>query len=162
MQDDWAELSEIEARVTAADRLDLHFEHRDALDVERGSWRLADYLRGFAKLRVRVADHELSGEVISVGKDWVHLTNAVVCLDACDALLPSGSGSCESSVLEFRQAVRHLAGRIPREMVLRNGLSQLATIEWVARDFMQVRSDAGRTLIPLAQVAVIFGRVEIG
>jgi hypothetical protein len=142
--------------------LDLHFEHRDALDVERGSWRLADHLSGFARLRVRVSDHELGGEILGVGRDWVHLSNAVVCLDACDALQPSGSGAASTTVLDFRQAVRHLAGKVPREMVLRNGLSQLVTIEWVARDFLQARGTSGRMLIPLAQVAVIFGRVEIG
>lgn len=161
MQDDWVELSEIEARVTAQDRLDLHFEHRDALEVERGSWRLADHLCGVREVHARVGDHAFSGLVLAVGPDWVHLTSAIVCLDACDALLPSGTGAAGTTVLDFRKAVRQMAGRIPRELLLRNGRSQMVTIDWVARDFMQVGSEAGKALIPLAQVAVIFGRVEI-
>lgn len=161
MQDDWAELSEIEARVTAADRLDLHFEHRDARDVARGSWRLADYLRGCGHVQLRVGDRTVSGEVLTVGADWVHLTSAIACLDACEELVPSGTGGAGTTVLDFRKAVRQMAGRIPREIVMRSGRSQLVTIDWVARDFMYVRAEARRALIPLAQVAVVFGRVEI-
>jgi len=162
MQDDWAELTEIEARVTAQDRLDLHFEHRDALDVERGSWRLIDYLGRFRELRVRVGDHSVRGEIVTVGPDWVQLATALVAVDACELVVPQGSGRPTSTVLQFRQAVRQLAGRVPREVILRNGQSQVMTIDWVANDFMQVRIDAHPMLVPLRQVAVVFGRPEIG
>jgi hypothetical protein len=161
MQDDWAELSEIEARVTAQDRLDLHYEHRDARDVERGSWKLADYLRGCREAKVTVGERSVAGGILTVGTDWMHLTSAIVCLDACEGLVVSGVGNANTTVLDFRKAVRQLAGRIPREIVLRSGRAQLVAIDWVARDFMQVRSEAGKALIPLSQVAVIFGRVEI-
>lgn len=160
MHDDWAELSEIEARVTAQDRLDLHYEHRDARDVERGSWRLADYLRGCREVQAVVGEHRIDGGILTVGADWMHLTSAIVRLDACESLIASGAGNANTTVLDFRKAVRQMAGRIPREIVLRSGHSQLAAIDWVARDFMQVRSEAGKALIPLAQIGVIFGRVE--
>lgn len=161
MQDDWAELSEIEARVTAQDRLDLHYEHQDARDVERGSWRLADYLRGCREVQVTVGERSVGGAILTVGADWMHLSTAIVRLDACESLAVSGVGSADRTVLDFRKAVRQLAGRIPREVVLRSGQSRLVAIDWVARDFMQVRAEAGKSLVPLAQVAVIFGRVEI-
>lgn len=161
MQDDWAELTEIEARVTAQDRLDLHFEHRDALDVERGSWRLIDYLGRFSDIRVRVGDHSVRGEIVAVGPDWVQLATALVAVDACDFVVPHGAARPTSTVLQFRQAVRQLAGRVPREVILRNGQSQVMTIDWVAKDFMQVRIDGAPVLVPLGQVAVVFGRPEI-
>lgn len=161
MQDDWAELSEIEARVTAQDRLDLHYEHQDARAVERGSWRLADYLRGCREVQVTIGARCVAGAILTMGADWMQLSTAIVRLDACESLTVSGVGSAGTTVLDFRKAVRQLAGRIPREITLRSGQSRLVAIEWVARDFMQVRSDSGKELIPLSQVAVIFGRVEI-
>jgi hypothetical protein len=66
-----------------------------------------------------------------------------------------------ATVLQFRQAVRQLAGRVAREVVLRSGQRHLMSIDWVARDFMQVRLDGRVAVIPLAQVAVVFGRLEI-
>jgi hypothetical protein len=162
MQDDpWAELTEIEARVTAQDRLDLHYEHRDALDVERGSWGLAEFLSTAAELQVQVGEHYVRGEILAVGPDWVQLPTALVAVHACDVLVPIGSGQRLATVLQFRQAVRQLAGRVAREVVLRSGQRHLMGIDWVARDFMQVRLDGRVAVIPLAQVAVVFGRLEI-
>jgi hypothetical protein len=162
MQDNpWAELTEIEARVTAQDRLDLHYEHRDAVDVERGSWNLTDFLGTAAELQVRVGDHHVRGEVLATGPDWVQLPTALVAVHACDVLIPIGTAKRPPSVLQFRQAVRQLAGRVAREVVLRNGQRHLMSIEWVARDFMRVRIDGQAAVIPLAQVAVVFGRLEV-
>lgn len=160
MQDDWVELSEIEARVTAQDRLDLHYERQDALDVQRGSWRLADYLGSCTDLLVRVGQHSVRGEVLSVGEDWVQLPTALVSVGACDVLVPHGTGENRSTVMQFRQAVRKAAGRVPREVVFRGGQSQLMSIEWVGEDFMRVRIDGQSALVPLAQIAIVFGRID--
>lgn len=162
MGEQWPDLSDIEARVTASDRLDLHFEHRDALDVERGSWNLAEHLQRFAELQVCVGDHTVRGGLLAVGSDWVQLTTAIVRLDACDEIRPFGSGQPVSTVLSYRQAVRQLAGRVPREVVLRRGRSQLMSIDWVARDFLQARVEGRPALIPLGQIAAVFGRIEFG
>ncbi len=162
MQDQWAELSEIEARVTAQDRLDLHYEHRDAVDVERGSWRLLDYLRSFSEVHVRVGDHSVRGQIVSVGPDWVQLPSALVAIHACEIVIPDGSAQAEANRLQFRQAVRQLAGRAAREMILRNGRSYLVGIDWVAEDFVHIRLDGRPAVIPLGQIAVVFGRVEVG
>lgn len=160
MQDSWGELSEIEARATAQDRLDLHYEHRDALDVERGQWTLSDYLRGFAEVQVKVGDHSVRGQILAVGPDWVHLPTALVSLTSVEILLPKGVGQAERTVLQFRQAVRQLAGRVAREVVLANGRSHMMAVEWVASDFLHARIDGAAAVIPLSEVAVVFGRLD--
>lgn len=156
------DLTEVEARATAADRLDLHFEHRDALDVERGSWPLTEYLRRFAEAHVTVGEHCVRGQILSIGPDWVHLTTALVRLDAVGLIRPGGVGRPASTVLDFRQAVRQAAGRVPREVVLADGQARLLVIDWVARDFVHVQSEGRAGLIPLGQVAAVFGRIEVG
>lgn len=164
MQQEWDDFREIEALVTSQDRLDLHYEHRDALEVERGSWLLAEHLRGFSDAQVWVGDHCVRGELLCVGPDWMQLASGIVSLDACEMLQPVGrlAEPRPRTVLEFRQAIRQLAGRVPREIVLRNGQSRLLTLEWVGRDFVAVRSDGRPAVVPLVQIAVVFGRVEIG
>jgi hypothetical protein len=156
------DLSEVEARATAADRLDLHFEHRDALDVERGAWSLSGYLARFAAAEARIGDHTVRGDLLAIGPDWVQLATALVRLDACDVLRPVGEGRPPATVLDFRQAVRQAAGRVPREVVLTGGRAHLLVIEWVARDFVHVRADGAPGVIPLRQFAAVFGRIEVG
>ena len=46
--DAWAGLTAEEVRATAMDRLELHYEHQDALAVERGKWRLSEHLCRFS------------------------------------------------------------------------------------------------------------------
>ncbi len=159
---DLPDLSEIEARATAADRLDLHFEHRDALDVERGGWRLTEHLSRYAALQVGIGDHAVRGEILTLGPDWVHLTTALVRLSACDVIRPLGTGQPPTTVLDFRQAVRQAGGRVPREVVLVGGRARLLVIDWVARDFVHVHEDGTAGLIPLGQFAAVFGRIEVG
>ena len=156
---DLSDLTDMEARVTAQDRLDLHFEHQDALSVERGSMTLAQMVRRASHLRATVGPHTFDGEILVVGEDWVQLSTAVLRLGACDLLQTVGSGRPEASVLTFRQAIRQYAGRIPREVVGPRGESQVVVIEWVAADFLHVRAQDRQSLIPLAQVAGVFGRL---
>ena len=154
---DLSDLTDMEARVTAQDRLDLHFEHQDALSVERGSMTLTRMVRQAGRLRAAVAGHSFDGEVLAVGEDWVQLSTAVLRLAACDRLQTVGSGEPDASVLTFRQAVRQYAGRIPREVVGLRGDSQVVVIEWVAADFLHVLAQDRPSLIPLRQVAGVFG-----
>ncbi len=88
--DDWPDLSEAELRATALERLDLHFEHQDALAVERGRWRLADHLRRFSALRVRAAGRTIAGEVRSIGADWAIFSVTSVPKAAASSSTPSG------------------------------------------------------------------------
>ena len=159
---DLPDLTDVEARATAADRLDLHFEHRDALDVERGAWLLADHLRRYADLQVSVGEHVVRGRIVGVGPDWVHPTTALLRLQACSMLRPSGQGSPPQTVLEFRQALRQAAGRVPREVVLADGQARLLIIDWVGRDFVHVQQDGRPGLLPLGQIVGVFGRIEVG
>jgi hypothetical protein len=163
MDDDWTELTEIEVRVTATDRLDLHFEHRDALEVERGSWSLCEYLSRHATVEAEIAGLTLHGPVLTVGGDWFQLPTSLVRAQACTAIRTGQRAAhrAPTSPLEFRQALRHLAGRIPREVVLVGGRSMIVQVEWVAGDFAHIRSQSRTELLPLAQIAAVLGRVEI-
>lgn len=158
---DLPDLSDVEARATAADRLDLHFEHRDALDVERGAWRLAEFLGRYADLQAAVGEHVVRGRIVGIGPDWVHLTTALIRIDACTMLRPSGQGSPPQTVLEFRQALRQAAGRVPREVVMADGQARLLAIDWVGRDFVHVHQDGRPGLVPLGQIVGVFGRIEV-
>lgn len=162
MQEDFPDLTDVEARATAADRLDLHFEHRDALDVERGAWQLADYLGRHADLQVTVGEHVVRGRILGLGPDWVHLSTALVRFDACSLLRPSGQGAPPRTVLQFRQALRQAAGRVPREVVLADGQARLLVIDWVGRDFLHVHEQGRPGVVPLRQVAALFGRIDVG
>jgi hypothetical protein len=92
----------------------------------------------------------------------VHLTTALVRLDVCDSVRPLGVGEPPTTVLDFRQAVRQAAGRVPREVVLTGGRARLLVIDWVARDFVHVHDGVMPELIPLGQFAAVFGRIEVG
>jgi hypothetical protein len=155
----WPDLTDVELRATALDRLDLHYEHQDALNVERGAWQLSDVVRRFSTLTVAIGDLEIAGEVLDAGADWVQLPSAVVRLSACDRIDPNGRRSgLPASPMTLRQAIRQLSGRIPRELVLLNGRRELVMIDWVAADFLHTHR-AGRTsLVPLSQVAAVLGR----
>lgn len=160
--DDWPDLSDAELRATALERLDLHFEHQDALAVERGRWRLADHLRRFSALRVCAAGSTIAGEVRSVGADWVELSTAVVHLDACRTIEPAGPGvQTPRSPVTFRQVLRQMAGRVPREVVTRDGERLTGLIDWVGADFLQLRVGDRATLVPLGQVAAVLGGLGI-
>ena len=138
--DEWPDLSEAEVRATALERLDLHFEHQDALAVERGRWGLADYLRRFCAMRVHVAGCTITGEVISVGDTWVELSTAVVALDACRAVEPAGPGAAMArSPMTLRQVLRQMAGRVPRQVLTRDGRDVTGTLDWVGADFLHLR-----------------------
>lgn len=153
------DLSDIEARVTAQDRLDLHFEHQDALSVQRGSLTMAEFVARSSHLRATVAGHSVTGEILTVGDDWVQLSTAVVRLAACELVQPVGSAEPDTSVLTFRQAVRQYAGRVPREVLGVRGDSQILVIEWVAADFLHVQIEGRPAMLPLANVAAVFGSV---
>ncbi|MEZ5186696.1 MAG: hypothetical protein R2720_13200 [Candidatus Nanopelagicales bacterium] len=162
MERDWSDLTEIEMRATALDRLDLHFEHQDALQVERGSWRLTDHLRRFSRLEVQIGGRTWSEPLLAVGDDWVALETAVIRVSACVRIRPLGTGaSIESVPISFRQQVRQMAGRIPRELVDVTGDSQVVMIDWVAADFLQARVAGAATLVPLGQVAGVLGRFDL-
>lgn len=151
------DMTDVEARVTAQDRLDLHFEHQDALSVQRGSQTLSQFVARSSHLRASVGSHTLSGAVLAVGEDWVQLNTAVLRLDACTMLQTMGTAAPERSMLTFRQAVRQYAGRVPREVLTCDGDSRVVVIEWVAADFLHVRASGTAALLPLAQVAAVFG-----
>lgn len=160
MQDEWPDLTDVELRATALDRLDLHYEHQDALDVERGSWLLADHLRRFSQVQVVIGEHTVRGEVLGVGADWAHLSTAVVRLSACDEIRPLRRGSgIGVSPVSFRQSLRQLAGRVPREIILMRGESRVVLVDWVAADFLHARVAGRPAMVPLAQVAAVLGRV---
>lgn len=149
-------------RATALDRLDLHFEHQDALQVERGSWRLADYLRRFSRLEVQIGERTWNDPLLAVGEDWVALETAVIRVSACDHIRPIGRGvSIETVPISFRQQVRQMAGRIPRELIRVSGDSQVVMIDWVAADFLHARVAGVATLVPLRQVAGVLGRFDL-
>lgn len=156
---DLPDLTEVEARATAQDRLDLYFEHLDALSVRRAGLRLADYLRRFADVRVEVAGHQATGAITAAGSDWVGLSSGLVLLDACQTLSPSGRGDVPGSPLSYRQAVRQYTSRVPRDLVLRGGRLLRARIEWVGADFVHVNSQSGAQLLPLREVVAVFGRL---
>lgn len=158
---DLPDLTDVEARATAADRLDLHFEHRDALDVERGAWRLADHLGRYADLQASLGEHVVRGQILSIGADWVHLSTGLIRLGACTLLRPSGQGSPPRTVLEFRQGLRQAAGRVPREVVLSDGRARLLVLDWVGRDFVHVQAEGRPGLVPLGQILGVFGRIEV-
>ncbi len=159
-QDDWPDLTDVEMRATALDRLDLHYEHRDALDVERGSWELDDHVRRYSHLEIVIGDHAVRGDVLAVGEGWVHLSTALVRLAACDEIRPMGRGDgVANSPVSFRQAVRQRAGRVPREIILDRGRALMVTIDWVAADFVHVRTSGRPVLVPLAQIAAVLGAV---
>lgn len=167
---EFPDLTDVEARATAADRLDLHFEHRDALDVERGSLSLATHLGRFRTLQVAIGEHRIRGDVLAIGPDWVHLTTALVRLEVCHMITGTGSGDGASvpatptvpmTMLDFRQAVRQAAGRVPREVIMADGRARLLVIEWVARDFVHVLADGVAAVVPLGQFAAVFGRIDL-
>ena len=159
--DEWPDLTDVELRATALDRLDLHYEHQDALSVTRGSWELADYVRRFSDLQVEIAEHVVRGELLSVGVDLVHLSTALVRLSACDQIQPLGrGGGVQASPVSFRQSIRQLAGRVPRELVLAGGRTLMVRIDWVAADFLHARTAGRPTLVPLSQVAAVLGRIQ--
>ena len=159
-RDDWPDLTDVELRATALDRLDLHYEHQDALDVERGSWELADHIRRYAHLQIVIGDHAVRGDVLAVGEGWVHMSTALVRLSACDEIRPMGRGdTVATSRVSFRQAVRQRAGRVPREIILVRGRALMVNIDWVAADFLHVRSHGRPALVPLAQIAAVLGAV---
>jgi hypothetical protein len=160
MEQEWPDLTEVEVRATALDRLDLHYEHRDALTVERGTWLLADHLRRFTRLQVVIGEHVITGDLQAAGADWVQLGGGLVRLSACDEIRPLGRGQAfEPSPLEFRQCVRQYAGRVPRELILTRGSSTTVMIDWVAADFLHARSAGRPCLLPLGQVAAVLGAV---
>ncbi len=163
MDDRWSELTDIEVQVTATDRLDLHYEHRDALEVQRGSWSLAEYLCGYASLEVEVSGRTLRGPLLAVGDGWFQIPSALVHAQACAAIRTGSRADhrVPANPLTFRQALRHLAGRIPREVLLAGGGSRIVQLEWVAQDFAHVRCEGRPELLPLRQVAAVLGRVEI-
>lgn len=159
-RDEWPDLTDVELRATALDRLDLHYEHQDALNVERGAWELADYVRRFSHVALVIGDDEIRGEVLAAGVDWVRVTSALVRLSACDEIRPMGRGpGIDASPMSFRQSVRQLAGRIPRELILARRRRMLVMIDWVAADFLHARTAGRATLVPLSQVAAVLGRV---
>lgn len=159
-RDEWPDLSDIELRATALDRLDLHYEHQDALNVERGAWQVADYLRRFSHLVLMIGEHEMRGELLAVGNDWVQLPTALVRLSACEEIRPMGRGpGVEASPMSFRQSVRQRAGRIPRELILVHGKRMLVMIDWVAADFLHARTAGQPTVVPLSQIGAVLGRV---
>lgn len=151
------DFSDIEARVTAEGRRDLHFEYQDALTVQRGSLSMVDVLGAASHVQAQIAGHRVSGEILAVGADWLQLSTALVRLGACDGIQSVGEGHPESSILTFRQAVRQYAGRAPREVITVRGQSRVMVIEWVAADFLQVRLGVTPAMVPLAQVAAVFG-----
>ncbi|MEZ5158038.1 MAG: hypothetical protein R2687_04310 [Candidatus Nanopelagicales bacterium] len=159
--DEWPDLTDVELRATALDRLDLHYEHQDALNVTRGSWELSDYVRRFSDLQVVIGEHVARGEVLSVGADSVHLSTALVRLSACDEIQPLGrGGGVPASPVSFRQSIRQLAGRVPRELILTGGRKLMVRIDWVAADFLHARSSGRPSLVPLSHVAAVLGRIE--
>lgn len=151
------DMSDAEARATAQDRLDLHFEHQDALSVQRGRWTLAEYLRRFDRLDIEVVGRNIAGAVRSVGDDWVELNTALVRLTACRRIVPNGNGDASNSPLHFRQAVRQYAGRMPREVLFTTGDVTVVRIDWVGADFIHAGGSGGVELLPLSQVAAVFG-----
>lgn len=160
MEQEWPDLTEVEVRATALDRLDLHYEHRDALTVERGTWLLADQLRRFARLQVVISDRVITGELQAVGTDWVQLSAGLVRLPVCDEIRPLGRGQpIEASPLEFRQCLRQYAGRVPRELLLARGASTTVMIDWVAADFLHARAAGRPCLLPLSNLAAVLGAV---
>jgi hypothetical protein len=160
--DDWPDLTEAELRATALERLDLHYEHRDALAVERGSWHLADHLRRFAALRVHVAGTVIDGRVRGVGADWVELGGAVVRLDCCSLIESAGRVDPVSrSPLGVRQVLRQMAGRVPREIVAADGTRVMGAIEWVGADFLHLRVEGRAAVMPLAQAAAVLSGVGL-
>jgi hypothetical protein len=160
MQDDWPDLTDVEARATAAGRLDLHYEHQDALAVERVTWQLCDHVRRYARLQVVIGDFSLKGEIIGVGQDCVHLSTGLVRLAACEEIRPLGRGQHgQEMAADFRRAVRQYAGRVPRDLVLVGGRSMIVGLDWVGADFVHVRVAGRPALLPLTQVAAVLGAV---
>ncbi len=160
MRDDWPDLTEQEVRATALDRLDLHYEHQDALAVERGTWRLAQHIRRFTVLQAVVGDHTVKGDLLAVGEDWAQLSTGLVRLAACDEIRPLGRGpGVEASPLSFRQCLRQYAGRVPREVILSRGRAMVAGLDWVAADFLHARVAGRPALIPLDHVVAVLGTV---
>lgn len=161
MQDDWPDLTDVEVRATALDRLDLHYEHRDALAVERGSWPLTDYLRRFTVLQVVIGGDAVKGDLLAVGADWVQLSSALVNLPVCDQILPLGRSRdpIPTSPVGFRQCLRRYTGRMPREVMLAGGESVVMGLDWVGADFVHARVAGRPTLVPLARVGAVLGSV---
>ena len=62
--------------------------------------------------------------------------------------------------MSFRQSIRQLAGRVPRELVLAGGRTLMVRIDWVAADFLHARTAGRPTLVPLSQVAAVLGRIQ--
>lgn len=153
---DLPDFTDLEVRVTAQERLDLHFEHLDALSVQRGSRTLADHLRGFASVEAGFGSHRLSGRIECVGQDWVQTSQGLIRPSECDGLWPQGEGAAPRSRLEFRQILRRYAGRIPREVVVAGQL-RLMVIDWVGADFAAVTLDGRRAVVPLGQIGAVFG-----
>ncbi|HQR80855.1 MAG TPA: hypothetical protein PLT68_11595 [Actinomycetota bacterium] len=160
MQDDWPDLTDVEVRATALDRLDLHYEHRDALTVERGSWSLADYVRRFQVLQVVIGGEVVKGNLLAVGSDWVQLNSALVSLPLCDQIRPLGRGEgVPTSPVGFRQCLRQYTGRMPREVILAGGESIVVGLDWVGADFVHARVSGRPTLLPLVRVGAVLGSV---
>ena len=160
MQQEWPDLTAEEVRATAMDRLELHYEHQDALAVERGKWRLSEYLCRFSVLQIVVGARTVTGELLAVGDDWVQLSAGVVRIEACVQVRPLGRGKgLQRSPLTFRQCLRQYVGRVPREVVLGSGESVVAGLDWVAADFVHARVDGRSTVVPLTQIAAVLGAV---
>lgn len=160
MPDEWPDLTDVEVRATALDRLDLHYEHRDALAVERGGWSLADYLRRFTVLQVNIGGELVKGDLLAVGADWVQLNSALVNLPVCDRIRPLGRRDpIAVSPVGFRQCLRRFTGRLPREVLLVGGESIVMGLDWVGADFVHARVAGQVTLLPLVRVGAVLGSV---
>ncbi|MBK6762575.1 MAG: hypothetical protein IPG68_04530 [Micrococcales bacterium] len=161
MQQEWPDLTAEEVRATAMDRLDLHYEHQDALAVERGGRDLMQHLSRFSRLQAVIGETTMTGDLVALGGDWVQITSGVLRPGACDEIRPLGRGSgLQPGPLSFRQSVRQYAGRVPREVVLVGGRVLLVGLDWVAADFLHVRVAGRPTLVPLSQVAAVLGTVQ--
>jgi len=161
MQEEWPDLTAEEVRATAMDRLDLHYEHQDALAVERGGWGLTPYLSRCSRVQAMIGETTVTGDLVALGGDWLQITAGVLRPGVCEEIRPLGRGSgLQPGPLSFRQCVRQYAGRVPREVVLVGGRVLLLNLDWVAADFLHARVAGRPTLVPLAQVAAVLGTVQ--
>jgi hypothetical protein len=160
MQQEWPDLTAEEVRATAKERLELHYEHEDALTVERGKWRLSEHLCRYSVLQIVIGGLTVKGDLLAVGTDWAQLSSGLFRITACEQVRPLGRGNgLHPSPLTFRQCLRQYAGRIPREIVTQEGESMVVGLDWVAADFVHARVAGRPALVPLSQIAAVLGTV---
>ena len=158
--DEWPDLTDVELRATALDRPRPALRAPGRLSVTRGSWELADYVRpGSRTCRSRSVNTSYAVSALR-GVDLVHLSTALVRLSACDRISLWAAGGVQASPVSFRQSIRQLAGRVPRELVPAGGRTLMVRIDWVAADFLHARTAGRPTLVPLSQVAAVLGRIQ--